>query len=403
MISRLWTLAVIMVLGCAGDAYSQIQPCPNPVPQTTGTHIFRRPGDSFKIPIRMADCQPLALDLRWQHGPNNGSNFMVTFLDENDVAIYSELVYGFMTGNRGYPFLGETQPWLGGGSMVIMPASVQVQAVWPYANPCAISYRVSRAASRHPQEKEKKVEGIDEKFVADLRNTSGRLLVEARSSDSISYQLEEIELNTPREMDIGGKTERVDRAFRLTLKGGDVSSAALIWINDAPLPAVWSYERRNVSAVIFDTSVLKEGAEISISNPEGGQLRSLPERLRLPANLKVATVTSETENSVVAIRRGTRLIGTNRYPLMQIELKSSRPFPVRESPLQLQVGKRFFLDELSGDRAGKNLTLTLTPEIFAELKDGAEIVAFFNRPDRSGASDQDLRRFGRLNKSMLEK
>jgi hypothetical protein len=353
-----------------------------------------------KIPVLVGDCQPLQLDLRWSNGPNNGSNFVVSFLDENDQPIYSQLVYGFMTGNREYPFLGE-QPWLGNGAMIAMPVSVQVQAVQPYANPVSISYRVSRAASRHPQEK--KAEGIDEKFVAGLRSAPGRMLVEAQPSESLSYQLEEVQLSVPRELEIRGRTESVDRAFRLTLKGGDVSSAALIWIDDAPLPAVWSYERRNITAVIFDTSILRDGAEISISNPEGRQLRSSSERLRLPANLRVATAVPDASNSVAAIRRATRVIGTNRYPIVQIELRSNRPFPARETPLQLQVGKRFFLEELSGDASGKNLTLTLTPELFAELKDGAEIVAFYSRPDRSGASDQNLWRFGRLNKSMLEK
>jgi hypothetical protein len=401
MISRIWTLVVIVMLSCAAEAYGQIQPCPDPVPQTVGKHTFRRAGDIVTIPVTVGDCQPVALDLRWTNGPNNGSNFVVTFLDENEQPIFSQLVYGFMTGNREYPFFGESQPWMGNGGVSIVPASVQVQAVQPYANPVAISYRVSRAPSRHPQAK--KVERIDEKFVADLRSAAGRLLVDEHPSESLSYQLEEIQLSAPRELEIRGRTESVDRAFRLTVKGGDVSSAALIWIDDAPLPAVWSYERRNITAVIFDSSILRDGAEISISNPEGRQLRSSSERLRIPANLRVATATSDASNSVVAIRRATRTIGANRYPTVQIELRSSRPVPARETPLQLQVGKRFFLEELSGDASGKTLMLTLTPEVFAELKDGAEIVAFFNRPDRSGASDQNLWRFARLNKSMLEK
>jgi len=57
---------------------------------------------------------------------------------------------------------------------------------------------------------------------------------------------------------------------------------------------------------------------------------------------------------------------------------------------------------LSGDYTGRSLTLTLTPEMFAQLRDGADIVAFFNRPDRSGFADSDIWYFGKLNKSLLK-
>jgi hypothetical protein len=82
-----------------------------------------------------------------------------------------------------------------------------------------------------------------------------------------------------------------------------------------------------------------------------------------------------------------------------MELKTSRPFPVRDVPLQLQIGKKVFIEELSGDYTGRRLTLTLTPEMFAELKDGDEIVAFFSKPDGNGSSDQDVWNFGKLSKA----
>jgi len=90
-----------------------------------------------------------------------------------------------------------------------------------------------------------------------------------------------------------------------------------------------------------------------------------------------------------------RLIGASRLPVVQIELKTSRPFPVKNLPLQLQIGKRVFVDELSGDYTGRKLTLSLTPELFTELKDGDEIVAFFSKPFAEG----DVWRFGKLNKN----
>ncbi len=102
------------------------------------------------------------------------------------------------------------------------------------------------------------------------------------------------------------------------------------------------------------------------------------------------------ENEIVSIHRATRLIGASRLSLVQIELKAANPFPVRDTALQLQIGKRVFLNELSGDFTGRLLTLSLTPEMFAELEDGGEIVAFFDKRD-----GDDARRFGKLNKSLL--
>ncbi|MEP6706783.1 MAG: hypothetical protein ABJC05_04660 [Pyrinomonadaceae bacterium] len=101
----------------------------------------------------------------------------------------------------------------------------------------------------------------------------------------------------------------------------------------------------------------------------------------------------------MSIHDAVRLIGASRLPLVQIELKTSRPFPVRDVPLQLQVGKRIFVDELSGDYTGRKLTLSLTPEMFAELKDGDEILVSLSKPDRSGSADQDVWYFGKLEKS----
>lgn len=49
-----------------------------------------------------------------------------------------------------------------------------------------------------------------------------------------------------------------------------------------------------------------------------------------------------------------------------------------------------------------SLTLDLTPQAFAELKDGAEVIAFYN-PDLSGAFAKGTCCFGRLNKSMLNR
>lgn len=105
-------------------------------------------------------------------------------------------------------------------------------------------------------------------------------------------------------------------------------------------------------------------------------------------------------NEIVSIHGAARLIGASRLPLVQIELRTNRPFPIRDTPLQLQIGNKIFIDELSGDHTGRKLTLSLTPEMFAELKDGEEIVAFFGKANVNGSSERESWLFGKLNKAV---
>jgi hypothetical protein len=121
--------------------------------------------------------------------------------------------------------------------------------------------------------------------------------------------------------------------------------------------------------------------------------------------------TKTNENEIAGIHDVVRLIGATRLPLVQVELKTTRPFPVRNIPLQLQIGKRVFVDELSGDYTGRKLTLSLTPEMFAELSEGDEIVAFYGKPSATatssepasaGSAEGDVWHFGKLRKSMKQ-
>ena len=111
------------------------------------------------------------------------------------------------------------------------------------------------------------------------------------------------------------------------------------------------------------------------------------------------------ENEIMSIHDATRLIGATRLSLVQIELKTSHPFPVKDVPLRLQIGKRVFVDELNGDYTGRKLTLSLTPQMFAELNDDDEIVAFFDKPASSESASREFAEgevwhFGKLRKSM---
>lgn len=272
-------------VNASGQERADPQECAEAGVRTSAMHIFRRQGESIEIQISqgaasedkaeerasVADCQVVALELRWANGRNHGSNFNVTFVDATNRPIYTRQLNGFLTGTIQFSLTPasslESRPWLGTPWMISMPSSVTIQAVKPFAPPANLSYRVIRLA-RAPRKK--------------------------------------------------------------------------------------SEER---------------------GKAEPGK-----------------------ENEIVSIHNAVRLIGASRVSLVQIELKTARPFPVKDIPLQLQIGGRVFLNELSGDYTGRKLSVSLTPEMFAELEDGAEVTAFFDKPD-SG----DVWHFGPLNKKVLRK
>jgi hypothetical protein len=268
-----------------GQEKAEPRVCPDIPGQTSGTHRFRYLGEIIEIPLRgdgvpasVADCEPVALDLRWANGRNNGSNFTVTFLDGNKRPIYTKYFSGFMAGVVQYPLSSFDQPMYGSSLAVVsVPSAVTIQAGEPVAAPATLSYTVTRVA--RPSRAQEKGEG-----------------------------------------------------------GNGVSQ-----------------EREKYG------------------------------------------------NEIVSIHSATRLIGASRLPLVQIELKTSRPFPVREVPLQLQIGNKTFLDELSGDYTGRRLTLSLTPDMFAELKDGEEIRAFFGKASGNVSAEGDVCLFGKLNKKVNSK
>lgn len=407
MFSQYWAIrpacTKLVLLACSlflvqGWRVSAQTPCPDPVPQTVGNHRFRQAGESFQIPITMGDCQPVALELRWSNGANNGSNFVVTFLDEGNQPIYSKLIWGFLTGNQQFPFGGPDAPWLGSASLIAVPANVTIQAVQPFAYPSSISYRVSRI-SRHPQPEARGVP-LSNDIVMKLRVLPGRPITKEPANESI--KLEEITLPDPLELELYGKPQIVETTYRLVLTGREYPGAQLIWIGDAAL-SLFRPSAQQVGALIYDQAILREGAEISVSSADGTEVLPVG-RLTLSEKFKVATsAVTEQGNSVVRIHSAARLIGATRQSLVQIELKTDRPFPAKDTALRLQVGRQIFSDELSGDASGRLLILTLARDQFAALRDSAEIVAFFDQPDRSGAAGKNVWCFGHLDKRLLDK
>lgn len=276
--------------------------------QTSGTRRFQRLGETIEISLRRdgnvaddahgsgsanetdggapassVDCEPVALDLYWSNGRNNGSNFNLTFLDSTNKPIYTKSFSGFLAGNLEFDLSSSDFRRVYASSMTVIsvPATVRIQAVSPFAAPVSLSYTVTRVA------RSAKARGNGEEG----NRVNGALTTAA-----------------------GGSSRRQEE---------DVSDG----------------------------------------------------------------------NEVVSIREVVRLIGAGKLPVVQIELKTEHPFPIKAVPLQLQIGKRVFVDELSGDYTGRRLTLSLTPEMFAELRDGDEIVASFGKYE---ATDGTVWHFGKL-------
>lgn len=388
----------VVVLGWAQSLteITKAQECPDPAPQTSGSHLFRHVGETFEIPIALGDCQAIALTLRWSNGRNNGGLLNLTFLDGDDRPLYAKQVSAFMTGVFEFPLVPVEQQSYGLMSVQSVPALVTVQTAYPFGAPAAFSYTITRA-NRRPRGR---LRGIDSKLATSLQTASGRLL-----STTSGYTLTEVTLPEPRELELPGKRKTVRNAFRILLAPEKVAAFGnpidLIWIDDIAVPVFSS--GATSGALIFDEAVLRNGSEIAVSNLATGRFQPFPERLVYQSRSSGGELAlSEEGNEVVAIKNSARVIGGRRQPLVQMQLRTSRPFPARNSALHLQVGRRLFVDELAGDFTGRTLTLTLTPEMFAELSDGAAIMAYYGKPDGSGSAGNDVWYFGRLNKSVVE-
>jgi hypothetical protein len=374
------------------------QECPDPAPQTSGSHNFRRIGETFEIPIAMGECQAISLIVRWSNGRNNGGLFNLTFFDGDDRPLYTKQISAFITGMFEFPLSPVEQPVYGLAHVQSVPAYVTVQSVYPFGAPAVLSYMVMRANHR-PRGR---LRGVDAKLATSLQTAPGRLL-----SSTSAYSVTEVPLPEARELEVPEKRKTVRKAFRIVLTPTTAASvgrdADLIWIDDIPVP-MFRNSPSTLGALVFDDAVMRNGAEIAVSNSLADRFQSFPDRLAYEGGYRQQGDLALTEegNSVVWIKNGVRVIGGRRQSLVQIQLHTNRPFPARESALRLQVGKRLFLDEVDGDHTGRTLTLSLTPEMFGELKDGATIMAFYGKPDGSGSSGKDVWYFGRLNKAVIE-
>jgi hypothetical protein len=110
--------------------------------------------------------------------------------------------------------------------------------------------------------------------VKELLRLPGRVLAETKSARPegdlrlTGYRVEELKLPRTLNVEIRGQQVAVDRAWRVTVTGGPFPVRALpavIWIENEALS--------QVSAITFDSSLIREGGVVSISYGEDKETR----------------------------------------------------------------------------------------------------------------------------------
>ena len=126
----------------------------------------------------------------------------------------------------------------------------------------------------------------------ELLSVPGKLVSEAKSSRPttelklMGYRVEEINLPRQLNVELHGQQVAVNKAWRVTVQGGPFpvrAMPAVIWIDDEI--AGYGIENETLSqitAITFDSSLIREGAVVSISYGEDKERRvTISQRLRL--------------------------------------------------------------------------------------------------------------------------
>jgi hypothetical protein len=128
--------------------------------------------------------------------------------------------------------------------------------------------------------------------VTELMKLPGRVLGEGKNARPVgqfkllTYRVEELQLPATREVELNGQRVNVDKAWRITITGGPFSVRALpavVWVDDQIVGNGIENERlTEITAITFDSSLLRDGSTISLSYGEDKDARvKLPEKLSL--------------------------------------------------------------------------------------------------------------------------
>jgi hypothetical protein len=128
-------------------------------------------------------------------------------------------------------------------------------------------------------------------LIADLMKSRGKVIGEGRNTQPVGqfkltkYRVEELTLPQKVEVESGGRSIQVDKAWRVTILGSFQVRALppVIWIDDFSLGHGAENEQLSeISVIIFDRSLLRQGATIALSYGESKDARiELAEKLSL--------------------------------------------------------------------------------------------------------------------------
>jgi hypothetical protein len=128
--------------------------------------------------------------------------------------------------------------------------------------------------------------------VRELLKLPGKILSETKAARPTSdlkltgYRVEEVRLPQNLTVDVRGQQVVVDRAWRVIVQGGPFPVRALpavIWIDDQIVGnGVENESLSQITAITFDSSLIREGGVVSLSYGENKEARvSISQRLQL--------------------------------------------------------------------------------------------------------------------------
>ena len=133
---------------------------------------------------------------------------------------------------------------------------------------------------------------VSNREMRDLLKRPGKLISEAKSARPngdlklTGFRVEEIQLPRSMSVQVQGQQAVVNKAWRVTINGGPFPVRALpavIWIDDQIVGnGVENETLTQITAITFDSSLVREGGVVSISYGEDKQGRqSVSQRLQL--------------------------------------------------------------------------------------------------------------------------
>jgi hypothetical protein len=128
--------------------------------------------------------------------------------------------------------------------------------------------------------------------VKELLSVPGKIVSEAKSTRPTTelkltgYRVEEINLPRQLNVEVRGQQVAVDKAWRVTVQGGPFpvrAMPAVLWIDDEIVGyGVENETLSQITAITFDSSLIREGGVISVSYGEDKERRvRISQRLRL--------------------------------------------------------------------------------------------------------------------------